>query len=91
MKKLWQFLCHPMLLALIGVLALSAIVWWVGPLIAIGEVRPLDGKANGQHGEATQPHRPRRQGDWGHRDGLPVQDRAEREQHRRTQREDDAE
>jgi type VI secretion system protein ImpL len=42
MKKLWQFLFHPMLLALVGVLALSAIVWWVGPMIAIGEVRPLD-------------------------------------------------
>ena len=42
MKKLWHFLFHPMLLALIGVIALSAIVWWVGPMIAIGEVRPLD-------------------------------------------------
>jgi type VI secretion system protein ImpL len=42
MKKFLQFLIHPMFLALIGVLALSAIVWWVGPLIAIGESRPLD-------------------------------------------------
>jgi len=42
MKKIWQFLLHPMFLALIGVLAISAIVWWVGPLIAIGESRPLD-------------------------------------------------
>ena len=42
MKKLLQFVFHPMLLALVGVLALSAIVWWVGPLIAIGETRPLD-------------------------------------------------
>ena len=42
MKKIWQFLLHPLFLALIGVLALSAIVWWVGPLIAIGESRPLD-------------------------------------------------
>jgi type VI secretion system protein ImpL len=42
MKKFLQFLIHPMFLALIGVIALSAIVWWVGPLIAIGESRPLD-------------------------------------------------
>jgi type VI secretion system protein ImpL len=42
MKKIWQFLLHPMFLALVGVLAISAIVWWVGPLIAIGESRPLD-------------------------------------------------
>ena len=42
MKKIWQFLLHPLFLALVGVLALSAIVWWVGPLIAIGESRPLD-------------------------------------------------
>ena len=42
MKKILQFLLHPMFLSLIGVLALSAIVWWVGPLIAISETRPLD-------------------------------------------------
>ncbi|HEX7416615.1 MAG TPA: type VI secretion system membrane subunit TssM, partial [Steroidobacteraceae bacterium] len=42
MKKLLQFLLHPFLLALVGVLALSALIWWVGPLIAIGEKRPLD-------------------------------------------------
>ncbi|TAL19322.1 MAG: type VI secretion system membrane subunit TssM [Aquabacterium sp.] len=42
MKKLLQFLLHPITLGVVGVLALSAIVWWVGPLIAIGEKRPLD-------------------------------------------------
>jgi type VI secretion system protein ImpL len=42
MKKLWHFLFHPVLLALVGVIALSALVWWVGPMIAIGETRPLD-------------------------------------------------
>ena len=42
MKKFFSFLLHPLLLALVGVLAISAIVWWVGPLIAIGESRPLD-------------------------------------------------
>jgi len=42
MKKFLQFLLHPLFVSLVGVLALSAIVWWVGPLIAIGESRPLD-------------------------------------------------
>ncbi len=28
---------------LIGALALAAIVWWAGPLVAIGDVRPLEG------------------------------------------------
>ncbi len=42
MKKFFQFLLHPLFLALVGVLALSAIVWWVGPLIGIGESHPLD-------------------------------------------------
>ena len=42
MKKFFSFLLHPLFLALVGVLAISAIVWWVGPLIAIGESRPLD-------------------------------------------------
>ncbi|CAH0351008.1 type VI secretion system membrane subunit TssM [Aquabacterium sp. CECT 9606] len=42
MKKLLQVLLHPLLLAVLGLLALSAIVWWVGPLIAIGESRPFD-------------------------------------------------
>jgi type VI secretion system protein ImpL len=42
MKKFLSFLIHPTFLALVGVLALSAIVWWVGPLIGIGEAHPLD-------------------------------------------------
>ena len=42
MKKFLNFVFHPMMLTLVGVLALSAIVWWVGPLIAIGQARPLD-------------------------------------------------
>ncbi|RZI84083.1 MAG: type VI secretion system membrane subunit TssM [Rubrivivax sp.] len=42
MKKLLQVLLHPLFLAVIGLLALSAIIWWVGPLIAIGAVRPLE-------------------------------------------------
>ncbi len=41
MKKFLSYLVHPILLAVLGVLALSAIVWWVGPLIGIGESKPL--------------------------------------------------
>jgi type VI secretion system protein ImpL len=40
--KVLRFLFSPLFLALLGVLALSAIVWWVGPLIGIGERRPLE-------------------------------------------------
>jgi len=40
--KFLRFLLHPLFLALLGVIAISALVWYVGPLIAIGESRPLD-------------------------------------------------
>ncbi|HEY5321869.1 MAG TPA: type VI secretion system membrane subunit TssM, partial [Caldimonas sp.] len=40
--KFFRFLLHPLFLALLGVIAISALVWYVGPLIAIGESRPLD-------------------------------------------------
>ena len=40
--KFLRFFVHPLFLALLGVIALSALVWYVGPLIAIGESRPLD-------------------------------------------------
>jgi type VI secretion system protein ImpL len=40
--KFLRFLIHPLFLALIGVIAVSALIWYVGPLIAIGESRPLD-------------------------------------------------
>ncbi len=42
MKKLLQTLLSPLVLGTLGVLALSALVWWVGPLIAIGESRPFE-------------------------------------------------
>ncbi len=42
MKRWLRYLVHPMFLSLVGVIAISAIVWYVGPLIAIGETRPLD-------------------------------------------------
>lgn len=43
MKRLAAFFKHPLLWATLGLLALSALVWWVGPLVAIAERRPLDG------------------------------------------------
>ncbi len=42
MKRFLQWLSSPAVIGTIGLLALSAIVWWVGPLIAIGSARPLD-------------------------------------------------
>ena len=42
LSKFLGYLLHPLFLALLGVIAISALVWYVGPLIAIGESRPLD-------------------------------------------------
>lgn len=41
MKKLLSWIFHPWLLAALGLLALSALVWWVGPLVAIAGRAPL--------------------------------------------------
>ena len=43
MKKFLLILFHPIALSIYGLLALIALIWWVGPLIAFGEHRPLDG------------------------------------------------
>ena len=43
MKKILQTVFHPIALSIYGLLALAALIWWVGPLIAFGERRPLDG------------------------------------------------
>ncbi len=42
MKRFLQWWLQPAVIGTLGLLALSAIVWWVGPLLAIGSVRPLD-------------------------------------------------
>jgi type VI secretion system protein ImpL len=42
MKKFLQWLLSPAVMGTIGLLALSAIIWWIGPIIAVGSVRPLD-------------------------------------------------
>ncbi len=43
MKRFLKWLFSPVVLGTLGLLALSAVVWWIGPLIAIGSARPLDG------------------------------------------------
>jgi type VI secretion system protein ImpL len=43
MKKFLQTVFHPLALSVYGLLALAALIWWVGPLIAFGASRPLDG------------------------------------------------
>nr|WP_316643659.1 type VI secretion system membrane subunit TssM [uncultured Roseateles sp.] len=43
MKKFLSVIFSPLALILYGLLALAALIWWIGPLIAIGESRPLDG------------------------------------------------
>ena len=42
MKTFLQRLLHPIALAIYGLIALSALIWWVGPLIAFGSHRPFD-------------------------------------------------
>ena len=42
MKRFLQWLSSPAVIGTIGLLALSAIIWWVGPLVSIGSARPLD-------------------------------------------------
>ena len=43
MKRWMNWLISPMVLGTLGLLVLSALIWWVGPLLAIGDWRPLDG------------------------------------------------
>ncbi len=42
MKRFFKWLVSPVVLGFFALLAISAIIWWVGPLIAIGESRPLE-------------------------------------------------
>lgn len=43
MRRFLQTLLSPLVLGSLALLALSAVVWWVGPLMALGDSRPLDG------------------------------------------------
>lgn len=42
MKKLLSYLTHPLVLMAVGLIALSALIWWGGPLLGIGEHHPLE-------------------------------------------------
>lgn len=46
MRKLMQFLTRRWVLILIGVLALSLLVWFVGPLVAVAERKPLESQVS---------------------------------------------
>ena len=41
MKRVLQWLLSPVVIGTIGMLALSALVWWIGPLLGFGDSRPL--------------------------------------------------
>ncbi len=40
-KKFFAFLLHPILLTVIAMLIIATLVWWIGPLVAIGSWTPL--------------------------------------------------
>lgn len=42
MKKVLGIVFHPVVLALLGLVALSAVIWWLGPMLALGQWRPLE-------------------------------------------------
>jgi type VI secretion system protein ImpL len=42
MNRFVSKLLSPVVLGTLAVLVLSAVIWWVGPLIGIGDRRPLD-------------------------------------------------
>ena len=42
MKRFLHWLLSPIVIGSLGLLALSAILWWIGPLFGIGGVRPLE-------------------------------------------------
>jgi type VI secretion system protein ImpL len=42
MKRFFQWCLSPVVMGTLGLLVLSAVVWWVGPLVAIGTARPLE-------------------------------------------------
>ena len=46
MKKLVEILTNPMLLSIIGLVALAIIIWFGGPLIAISDSKPLETESN---------------------------------------------
>ncbi len=43
-RKLFGWLFSPLLLTVLALLVLAVLIWWVGPLIRIGELAPLAGE-----------------------------------------------
>ena len=41
-RKLFGWLLHPVLLTVLALLIVGVLVWWIGPLVRIGEWAPLD-------------------------------------------------
>ena len=42
MKKLFGWLFHPLLLTLVALAVVSVLIWWIGPLIKVGALVPLE-------------------------------------------------
>ena len=40
-KKIFAFLLHPIFIAIVALLIIATLVWWIGPLVAIGTWTPL--------------------------------------------------
>lgn len=42
MKKLFGWLLHPLLLTALALLVIAVLIWWIGPLVRIGALAPLE-------------------------------------------------
>lgn len=42
MKKIFGFLFHPVLLTALALVVISLLIWWIGPLVKIGTLAPLE-------------------------------------------------
>lgn len=42
MKAVFKFLFHPVLLGILGLLALALLIWFIGPMVAVAGVAPLE-------------------------------------------------
>ena len=42
MKRFFKWLLSPVVLGFLALLAISAVIWWIGPLVAIGDAKPLE-------------------------------------------------
>lgn len=43
MRAVWNVLKSAWFISLIGIILLSALIWFVGPILGLGDFRPLDG------------------------------------------------